>query len=500
VITQLLHRSPLRPTRQHSASRRCLVVGAGSAGRAIARDLLRSPDFGLTPVGFLDDRIPRRRRVAGLPVLGSTTDLAELSAGLGIDTIVVAIPSLPAREIRRLTRLAAAKSLNVRYLPSFGDALEREARLSDLKHVRLDRLLGRDEQRVVRAASSAVLTGKRVLVTGAGGSIGSELCRQIQGVGPAALSLLDHDESNLHRLKMELDGKALLDGDDVIIADIRDQTRIEQVFRERRPEVVFHAAAHKHLPLLEQHPCEGVKANVQGTKNLVEAALAVDVERFILISTDKAADPTSVLGATKRVAEMILASHATEPTRFASVRFGNVLGSRGSFVSVLAEQIESGEPVTITHPDVTRFFMTVEEAIGLIVEAAAMAEFGDVFVLDMGEPVRIVDLVRNYISQLHIDVDDIEVRYTGLRPGEKLDEALFGTSEECFPTAHPRIWSARTPSTAVDLDRLDSLMTAATRNEATEVRRNLAELVPGYQPGPTTQRAGSLTAYYPDGF
>jgi len=500
VITQLLHRSPVRPARRRSASRRCLVVGAGSAGRTIARDLRRSPEFGLTPVGFLDDRVPRRRRVAGLPVFGSTTDLAELSVGLAIDTIVVAIPSLPAREIRRLTRMAAAENLDVRYLPSFGDALEREARLSDLHHVRLDRLLGRGEQRVVRAASRAALAGKRVLVTGAGGSIGSELCRQIKGLGPLALSLLDHDESNLHRLKMELDGEALLDSDDVIIADIRDQTRIEQVFRERRPEVVFHAAAHKHLPLLERHPCEGVKANVLGTKNLVDAALAAGVERFILISTDKAADPTSVLGATKRVAEMILAAHATDPTRFASVRFGNVLGSRGSFVSVLAEQIETGEPVTVTHPDVTRFFMTVEEAVGLVIEAAVMAEFGDVFVLDMGEPVRIIDLVRNYIRQLHLDVDDVEVRYTGLRPGEKMDEALFSTSEECVPTAHPRIWSARARSEAVDLDGLDSLTSAAIRNEAAEVRGCLAEVVPGYRPCPTAQLEGCLTTYYPDGF
>jgi len=500
VITQLLHRSPVRPVRRPAASRRCLVVGAGSAGRTIARDLRRSPEFGLTPVGFLDDRVPRRRRVAGLPVLGSTTDLAQLSVGLAIDTIVVAIPSLPVREIRRLTRMAAAENLEVRYLPNFGDALEREARLSDLQHVRLDRLLGRGEQRVVRAESRAVLAGKRVLVTGAGGSIGSELCRQIKGLGPHAFSLLDHDESNLHRLKMELDGEALLDSDDVIIADIRDQTRIEQVFRDRRPEVVFHAAAHKHLPLLERHPCEGVKANVLGTKNLVDAALAAGVERFILISTDKAADPTSVLGATKRVAEMILAAHATDTTRFASVRFGNVLGSRGSFVSVLAKQIETGEPVTVTHPDVTRFFMTVEEAVGLVIEAAAMAEFGDVFVLDMGEPVRIVDLVRNYITQLHLDVDDVEVRYTGLRPGEKLDEALFSASEECLPTAHPRIWSARARSEAVDLDGLDSLMSAAIRNETAEVRGCLAEIVPGYRPCATAQLEGCLTSYYPDGF
>jgi FlaA1/EpsC-like NDP-sugar epimerase len=478
-------------------------VGAGEAGRAVARDLRRVESIGLVPIGFLDDRLAgRRRSVAGLPVFGTTSELAAVARAQNVEAVVVAIPSLPGREIRRLVNAAATEGLGVRYLPSFGDVLERQARLGDLRNVSMARLLGRDEQRVVRSSSAAVVAGKRVLVTGAGGSIGSELCRQVRGFGAAQVLMLDHDESNLHRLKMELEGEALLESDDVIIADIRDQARIDQIFADRRPEVVFHAAAHKHLPLLEQHPCEGAKANVFGTRNLVDAAIASEVDRFILISTDKAADPTSVLGATKRAAEMVLSAHATASTRFSSVRFGNVLGSRGSFVSVLAEQIERGEPITVTHPDVTRFFMTVEEAVGLVIEAAAMAEFGEVFVLDMGEPVRIVDLVYSYAAQLHLEARDLEIRYTGLRPGEKLHEVLFSEGEQRLPTAHPRIFATRPgPVSAGDLEAgLARLSAAAAANRADDVRAELAHVVSGYRPADTAELAGCLDAYYADGF
>jgi FlaA1/EpsC-like NDP-sugar epimerase len=483
--------------------RPCVIVGAGEAGRAISRDLRRVESFGITPVGFLDDRLAGRRRVAaGLPILGRTADLAAVARAHHVEAVVVAIPSLPNREIQRLAAAGAAEGLAVRFLPSFGTALERPARLSDLRRLSMSRLLGRDEHRVVRPASAAVVAGKRVLVTGAGGSIGSELCRQVRSFGAAQIVLLDHDESNLHRLKLELEGEALLESDDVVIADIRDRSRIEQVFEERRPEVVFHAAAHKHLPLLEQHPCEGAKANVFGTRTLVEVAIDCDVERFILISTDKAADPTSVLGATKRIAEMIVSSHATTGTKLASVRFGNVLGSRGSFVSVLAEQVESGDPVTVTHPDVTRYFMTVEEAVGLVLESAAMAEFGEVFVLDMGEPVRILDLVHNYALELHLDPQELEIRYTGLRPGEKLHEQLFAADEQRIGTAHPRIDATRPRlTTPDDLARgLDRLWDAANANRAPDVRAALASLVAGYRPSGDPDDGGALCAYYPDDF
>jgi FlaA1/EpsC-like NDP-sugar epimerase len=416
--------------------------------------------------------------------------------------VVVGAPRpRPPRPPRPGGGAAAAAGLGVRYLPSFGAALERDARISDLRRLRVDRLLGREEVRVVRRGSRATVAGKRVLVTGAGGSIGSELCRQIAAFGPEALYLLDHDESNLHRLQLKIQGEALLDSDELLIADIRDRGRIEQVFGDLAPQVVFHAAAHKHLPLLERHPCEGVKSNVLGSRNLVRAAVEHGAERFILISTDKAADPTSVLGATKRVAEMIVQAHRGRAgTRLASVRFGNVLGSRGSLLSVLSEQIESGEDVTVTHPDVTRFFMTVEEAVGLVVEAAGLAGAGEVFVLEMGEPVRIVDLVHSYAAQVHVDPRDLTIRYTGLRPGEKLNETLFGEDEQREATAHPKIWATVTAGSA-DAEffaLLGDLEQAAEGNDAEETRRLLGKLVPEYS---ASTAAGPVAAApYPDGF
>lgn len=479
---------------------RCLIVGAGQAGRSIARDLRRAPEFGLRPVGFLDDNQPRSR-IMGLPVLGGTGDVVRAALDQNADAVILAITALPPGDVRRLAEAAASIGLSVRYLPSFLAILERDARISDLRSLRVDRLLGRGEMRVVRSDSRSVVEGKSVLVTGAGGSIGAELCRQINGFDPEVVYLLDHDESNLHRVLMELDGRALLNSDEIIIADIRDGDRIRQIFRSVSPQVVFHAAAHKHLPLLELHPSEAVKTNVLGTRHLVDAALETGVERFILISTDKAADPTSVLGATKRLAELLLQANLGGPTVFASVRFGNVLGSRGSFLSVLLEQIQSGHAITITHPDVTRFFMTIEEAVGLVIEAATMADQGETFVLDMGHPVRIVDLVRNCAAELHLDESDMTIEYTGLRPGEKLTESLFSDDEERIATAHPRIWATRSAPPGSDFYiRLGRLISAATSNLSDDVRRCLMELLPEY--GPTTG-AGSVAAFaspYPDGF
>jgi FlaA1/EpsC-like NDP-sugar epimerase len=500
-VIELFDRRPSR--RRQGGGLRCLIIGAGEAGRSLARDLRRTPEFGLVPVGFLDDNPAKvRRRVAGLKVFGTTGDLSAVAERHRVAAVIVAIPSLRPREIRRLAVQAAAAGLSVRYLPSFGAALERDARISDLRRLRVDRLLGREEVQVVRRGSRATVAGKRVLVTGAGGSIGSELCRQIAAFDPEALYLLDHDESNLHRLQLHLQGEALLDSDELLIADIRDRGRIDQIFRDLRPQVVFHAAAHKHLPLLERHPCEGVKSNVLGTLNLVRAAVAHDAERFILISTDKAADPISVLGVTKRVAEMIVQAHQGRgSTRMASVRFGNVLGSRGSLLSVLSEQIESGEDVTVTHPDVTRFFMTVEEAVGLVVEAAGMARAGEVFVLEMGEPVRIVDLVHNYAAQIHVDPGDLSIRYTGLRPGEKLNETLFSEGEQRVATGHPKVWAtaAKEPLGADFFALLAGLEQGAQANDEDECRRLLAKLVPEYGAAPASPGPASV-APYPDGF
>jgi FlaA1/EpsC-like NDP-sugar epimerase len=404
-----------------------------------------------------------------------------------------------------VARAAEATGASVRYLPSFVAALRRDVVGSDMRALDVHGLIGRSEMHVVSPEARSTIAGRRVLVTGAGGSIGSELCHQIRAFGPSRLFLLDHDESNLHRLQLELYGDALR-SDDIVISDIRDRPRIDQLFHDLRPEVVVHAAAHKHLPLLERHPCEGVKSNVRGTDNLVRAAVATGTERFVLISTDKAADPVSVLGATKRLAELIVRGGqdgARPGTVFAAVRFGNVLGSRGSLLSVVAEQLGAGSPVTVTHPDVTRFFMTVEEAVGLVLEAMRMARGGEVFVLDMSGPVRIVDLVRKFARS--VNVPDVDIRFTGLRPGEKLNETLFAAQEHHTRTAHPRILAA-TPTAHEDrpsalTQRLSALYAAAERNDGGEVRRMLAGLLPGFPAAEPRQQPLSVMADpYPDDF
>jgi FlaA1/EpsC-like NDP-sugar epimerase len=478
-----------------------LIVGAGSAARTLTRDLRRSPDYGLRPVGCLDDD-PRVRSVWGIPVFGRLADLSRVVREQQIEAVVIAIPSLGPAAMSALAREAADTGAHVRYLPSFLSAMERVARAADMRTIRFSALLGREERRVLQPSVRAAISGARVLVTGAGGSIGQELCRQIRSHQPASLHMLDHDESNLHSLQLELDGEALLDSAEVIIADIRDQARIHQVFDSVRPDIVFHAAAHKHLPLLERHPCEGIKSNVLGTQILVQAALKFDAKRFVLISTDKAADPRSILGATKRLAELIVQANATGPTKFCSVRFGNVLGSRGSFLTVVAQQVERGEAVTVTDPDVTRFFMTVEEAVGLVLSAAPMAEYGETFVLDMGEPVRIVDLVRRYAEHLH--VPDLQIRYTGLRSGEKLHETLFGECEERLPTVNPAIWATRPIRLPGDFTaRLEDLYAAAAEGAGDHhLRDMLAALMPDYSPAPVDalELASAASSPYPDGF
>jgi FlaA1/EpsC-like NDP-sugar epimerase len=492
----VVRKSPIK-TRRRGSGLRALIIGAGEAGRTLARDFLRMPEFGLIPVGFLDDD-KRKRSVAGLPVFGRIEALNTVAAAENVAIVVIAIPALPAKQVREIAEQATEAGVSVRYLPSFVAALERVARVSDLRRMRVDELLGRSELHVVRYGGREAIAGRRVLVTGAGGSIGSELCRQIRGFGPQSLHMLDHDESNLHSLQIALDGSGLLDTDELIVADVRDEVRVRQIFEEIRPEIVFHAAAHKHLPLLERYPCEGVKSNVLGTLHLVRAAIATEVERFILISTDKAADPTSILGATKRLAELILETHSGGSTLFGAVRFGNVLGTRGSFLSVLAAQVENGEAVTVTHPDASRFFMTVEEAVGLVLEAAGMVRDGQIFVLDMGEPVRIVDLVRNYAAQLHLDEDQISMRFTGLRPGEKLDEALFSVHEQKIATSHPKIWTVLPQPVAPNFRTgLERLFEAASRNDAPGVKQILTELLPDYVPAELPDRPQEV-APYPD--
>jgi FlaA1/EpsC-like NDP-sugar epimerase len=495
----------LRPRlrgRQGGPGLATLIIGAGSAARTVVRDLRSCPDYGLRPAGFLDDD-PGIRSVFGTPVLGTLAELRSVVRAHQIQVIIIAIPSMPQAALSRLIRSAAETGAHVRFLPSFLSALERAARVADMRTVSLSDLLGRAERRILEPSVQAMLCGARVLVTGAGGSIGQELCRQIRSHDPESLYMLDHDESNVHTLELELNGQALLDSAEIVIADIRDETRIRQVFRSVRPDVIFHAAAHKHLPLLERNPCEGVKTNVLGTQNVVRAAAESSAARLLLISTDKAAEPRSILGATKRLAEMVVQAGADGKMHVCSVRFGNVLGSRGSLLAVVAEQIERGEPVTVTDPDVTRFFMTVEEAVGLVLSAAPMGEFGETFVLDMGDPVRIVDLVRRYAELLR--VPDVQIDFTGLRPGEKLHETLFGELEQSLPTVNPAI-SATRPSRLPDdfTGSLDKLYRAADDGDDELVRTLLGDLVQEYHPvqglATSTSTALAMASPYPDEF
>ena len=457
---------------------RTLIVGAGEAGRALARDLKRVDSFGLAPIGFLDDD-ESKQVVRRLPVLGTLDDLVAVATAQRIEVVVLAIPGLPWSTVHSMATAASRVGASVRHLPSFVSLLQRDVVGTDMRDLQAGSLIGRHEMHVVSPGVLATLQGRRVLVTGAGGSIGSELCRQVQGFEPSQLLMLDHDESNLQRLLLQLSGEAMLETADIIVADVRDRERMNQIMRDRQPEIVFHAAALKHLPMLERFPCEGVKSNVKGTENVVQAALDNGVERFVLISTDKAADPTSVLGATKQLAELVVKSSAGTSAIVSAVRFGNVLGSRGSLLSVLREQLRNGEAVTVTHPDVTRYFMTIEEAVGLVLEAARMATGGETFVLDMGKPVRIVDLVTNFAQQMMLG--DVSIRYTGLRPGEKLHEALFSEAELCVSTEHPQIFCTEKAEFPDGFDELlTGLYKAADHNAPKDVWQIMSRLLPNY--------------------
>ncbi len=421
-----------------------VVIGAGEGGLQVITAMLRSGPY--HPVAVLDDNPDLRNlRLKGVRVMGDRSSLIEVTKQFGVDTIVVAIPSASGQLIREVARQADSAGLRTLILPAVEDLLGSKVGISDIRPLTEADLLGRRELSLDIASVAGYLTGRRVLVTGAGGSIGSELCRQIHRFAPESLVMLDRDESALQAVQISIEGRGLLDRRDLVVGCIRDAERMAQVFAEHRPEVVFHAAALKHLPLLEMYPDEGWKTNVWGTQTLLELAGKFGVDRFVNISTDKAADATSVLGRTKRMAEQ-LTSHAGKNLdgTYLSVRFGNVLGSRGSVLPLFRSQIDHGGPVTVTHPDVTRFFMTIPEACELVVQAGALAEQdGRVLVLDMGEPVRIADLAQRLIAESDRRV---EVVYTGLRPGEKLHEVLFSPDEEPEAAGHPLISSVHVPS------------------------------------------------------
>lgn len=425
-----------------------LVFGAGDGGQQLLTSMLRTPDSPYVPVALLDDDPAKRQlRLRGIPMAGTRADIADAAERYSAEVLIIAIPSASARLVRDLSAAAAAAGLDVRTLPTVSELLG-DPGVSDVRPLSIADLLGRHEIDTDVDSIAQYLTGKRVLVTGAGGSIGAELCRQIYRFAPATLVMVDRDESALHAVELSIHGRALLESDDLVVADIRDEDRVDEVFAQHRPEVVFHAAALKHLPLLEKHPAEGVKTNVLGTLHVLRAALHADVQHFVNISTDKAADPTSVLGHTKRIAERLTAWAATEAQgSFLSVRFGNVLGSRGSVLTAFQAQITAGGPVTVTHPEVTRFFMTVEEAVQLVIQAGALGRDGEALVLDMGDPVRIADVAKQLIDECGRDIDIV---YTGLRPGEKLHEVLRADGELDLRPRHPLISHVPVPALTPD--------------------------------------------------
>lgn len=440
-------------------ARRALIVGAGYSGNRLARSMLSRPEAGMVPVGFLDDdQWKRQRRHYGIPVLGTLSELPQVVARTGAEVVVVAIPRADKAMIAPLVDAAREAGVALKVLPSFAESFSTKADVRDVRDVNLTDILGRAAIETDVASIAGYVTGKRVLVTGAGGSIGSELCRQINKFGPSELIMLDRDESALHSVQLSIHGRALLDSQDVVLNDIRDEAALRLIFQERRPEVVFHAAALKHLPMLEQYPHEAMKTNVLGTANVLKASAEVGVTTFVNISTDKAADPKSVLGYSKRVAERLTAATAREADgAYISVRFGNVLGSRGSVLHTFTAQIAAGGPVTVVHPEITRYFMTVEEAVQLVIQAGAIGEDGEVMILDMGQPVKIDDVAKQLIE---LSGKTIEIVYTGLREGEKLHEQLFGGAESDERSRHPLVSHAHVSPLSANVVRAFDLDTA----------------------------------------
>ncbi|MEM9656276.1 MAG: nucleoside-diphosphate sugar epimerase/dehydratase, partial [Actinomycetota bacterium] len=421
--------------------KRTIVLGAGDGGEQMVRAMLADPNSTYYPVALLDDdKSLRNRRIANAVVEGTRQDIGRVARKYDAQLLLVAITGATAGLIQEVCDLAMEAGLEVRVLPETSE-LVRKMTVADMRHPTVEDLLGRDPVEIDLEALAGYIRNRRVLITGAGGSIGSELSRQVSGLCPAELMLLDRDETALHGLQLSMEGRALLDSDDLIVADIRDRDRIFEIFAARSPEVVFHAAALKHLTLLENHPEEGLKTNVYGSKNVLDAAVRYGVDRFVNVSTDKAADPTSVLGATKLAAERLTALAArTEGGAYLSVRFGNVLGSRGSVLPIFLDQISRGHNLTVTDPEVTRYFMTIPEAVRLVLQAGAIGGPGEVLILDMGQPVKIIDLAHRLIRQMD---PSLEVEITGLRPGEKLHEVLIASDEVGVSRIHPRIMHTR---------------------------------------------------------
>jgi FlaA1/EpsC-like NDP-sugar epimerase len=476
---------------------RILVVGAGNAGTIVVREMLNNPSLGMEVIGFVDDD-PRKRsaRIAGLPVLGNRRAIPQLVANHNIDLVVIAIPTAPGREVRDIVTYCEQVSVPTKTMPGLYEMLGGTVSVNQLRDVQIEDLLRREPVQTDFEAVRRSIVGKRVLVTGGGGSIGSEICRQILRFGPSDLAVLGHGENSIFDVCAQL-GQQLATMTRApqtaprvhpVIADIRFPDRIRAVFEQFRPEIVFHAAAHKHVPLMEINPTEAISNNVLGTRNLLDAAMMTGVERFVMISTDKAVHPKSVMGASKRVAELLVYQTAWEIGKpYVAVRFGNVLGSRGSVLQTFKQQIAAGGPITITHPDMKRYFMTIPEAVQLVLQAAVLGKGGEVFMLDMGEPVKIVNLAQDLIELSGLKLgQDIEIVFTGTRPGEKLHEELFIPGESYRRTEHQKIFVIESATGTVLPSQLNQVVArlenATYNNHIAELMETLLRLLPDFRP------------------
>jgi len=477
-----------RPLSSESLGKRILIVGAGDAGAMVVREVQRNPQLGMDPVGFLDDDPAKAgKRIYGVQVLGDIRSLGQVASHARIQEVIIAMPTASGLVLRSVVELCQTLGLRSRTIPGVFELLGDNVSVSRLRHVEITDLLRRP-QVPSSPDSNGYLTGRTVLVTGAGGSIGFELCRQVAHARPARIVMLGHGENSLFEASARL-REAFPDIDSqIVVADIRDRQRIARVFDQHEPDVVFHAAAHKHVHLMEENPEEAISNNVVGTNNLVEAALTSKTQRFVVISTDKAVSPGGIMGASKRMAGMLVREAARRSGRaFVVVRFGNVLGSRGSVVPFFKRQIEQGGPLTITHPDVKRFFMTISESVHLVLEAGGRGKGGELFVLNMGEPVRIVDLANDLIRLSGLAVEQIPIVYTGLRPGEKLEERLWERDATIEPTGHSEILKVTENDTrAADLQAaVRALEIAAQEGDRLRIDAILREWIPTFAPSPS---------------
>lgn len=457
--------------------KRTLIIGAGAAGTMVAKQLLLSTDSDLEPIGFIDDDSRKiNLDYFGLPVFGNVREIYRIVETQKIELILIAIPSLTKKELNLIVDQCTKTKVRTQIMPKIEDLMTGKVSVTSFRDVEVEDLLGRDPIELDLESISAKLAGKTILVTGAGGSIGSEICRQVSQFKPKKLVLLGHGENSIYQINMELQNQYKHAFEIVpVIADVQDKNRIFEVMEEHKPNVVYHAAAHKHVPMMEYNPKEAVKNNIFGTKNVAEAAGTFGVDTFVLISTDKAVNPTNVMGATKRCAELIIQEMDREyNTKYVAVRFGNVLGSRGSVIPLFKKQIQEGGPITVTHPDITRYFMTIPEASRLVIQAGSLARGGEIFVLDMGEPVKIVDLAKNLIRLSGYTEDEIGIVYSGLRPGEKMYEELLNENEVYPEQVFPKIHIGK--AKLVGQDKLHWLMGNFGNLEVSEIRTTLLEI------------------------